>query len=440
MDTYTNMNSLLVVKMAGVACCMLAFAGLAVAQSGPKSPAAPASPIPSNPPAAALAPEEHALGVTKSSSWTITRTENGRSVTLQGKDGTITAQVDGKDVPAERLERDGDTVRIKDDAGAVIFEQVVLEPAMATTIDGGPVVIREFAPRGRVFGGSGAQPGARAWAIAPRASGGAGGSPFGAMVGEPVEQPKVMIGVQLAEPDASLRGHFGLKDGESTLVSGVYEGLPAHSAGLEPYDIIVAVEGQEAASPAAVRKALRAKDAGQSVQMDVLHKGVRRSVTLKLEAYDGAKMNAAKVNAIAQVGGDADDIFQTLSAAPGQTWTFSRQGGPMVGAVPGADGKSRNQIFWKIDGSPAQHEDLARQTEELAEKMAAQADALAKQYGQTGNTAELNRRMEDRMRKMEEMLRQMMERQNPAAPGAPKGSEPNNDKQSRRLVPRGMMS
>lgn len=433
----TNMRTKNTLLRMGMIGALLALAGSAMAQSAPAAPAAPAQPLPANPPAAALAPQDNAVGVMYMSSWAITRSENGRTITLEGKDGNITAQVDGKAVPVERVERDGNTVRIKDESGAVIFDQVVIEPTIATGVGGaagGPVIIREVNPsRARSLGGmlGGSQP--RAWAIAPR--GAAGGN---ALIGEPVEQPKVMIGVQLAEPDASLRGHFGLKDGESTLISGVYEGLPAHAAGLEPYDIIVAVEGQATASPDSVRGALRSRDPGQSVRLDVLHKGERKSIALTLAAYDQAKMESAKVNAIAAAG-NADDIFQTLSVtpgAPGQAWSFSRQGGPMVGAVPGADGKSRNQIFWKIDGNAAQHEELARQAQELAEKVAAQADAMAKQYGQTGNAAELNKRMEERMRKMEEMIRQMMERQNPGSPVP----EKKDDKQSRRTFSRATMS
>lgn len=426
-----------VVAASGLALC----SGVAMAQSASLAPTPPTPPIPPttpaipNPPVAALAPEE---GVTKSSSWTITRTENGRAVTLEGRDNQITAQIDGKAVPAERIERDGQMVRIKDDNGAVIFEQMVIEP-MTVTIMGSGSGAR---PGARAFAGTLGQPGARAWAIAPAAPG-SGGSPFYA-TGEQVEQPKVMIGVELAEPDASLRGHFGWKEGEMTLVSGVYQGLPAHGAGLEPYDVIVSIDGKSPAPPDVVRSALRAKDAGQSVRMDVLHKGEKKSVTLTLEAYDRTKMYSAKVDRIASASsGGTQDIFETLAAtpvAPGQAWTLNGRGGPIVGTLPGAGGKSRNQVFWKIDDNAAQHEELAKQAEEIARH----ADEMAKQWGQPGGAAEMNRRMEERMKKMEEMLRQMMERQNPTSPlpSVPKPGAPDtkNEKQSWRPIVRATMS
>lgn len=430
----SKMSMYSVVRGLGAACVLATCAGLAIAQSAPLAPMAPASPALPNPPVAALAPED---GVTKSSSWTITRTENGRAVTLEGKDGQISAQIDGQAVPAERIERDGQMLRIKDDQGAVIFEQMVIEPMTVTIMGGGPGA-RAGA---RAFSGTLGQPGARAWALAPAAPG-PGGSPFYA-AGEPVEQPKVMIGVELAEPDASLRGHFGWKEGEMTLVSGVYQGLPAHDAGLEPYDVIVSIDGKTPAPPDVVRSALRAKNAGQSVKIDVLHKGEKKSVTLTLDAYDRAKMYSAKVDRIASASsGGTQDIFETLAAtpvAPGQTWTLNGRGGPMVGTLPGADGKSRNQVFWKIDGNAAQHDELARQAEEIAR----QADEMARHAGQAG-TAEMNRRMEERMKKMEEMIRQMMERQNPAGtlPNVPKPGAPDakSEKQSWRPVARGTMS
>ena len=55
-------------------------------------------------------------------------------------------------------------------------------------------------------------------------------------------EPKVILGIQMAPPGAALERHLRLEPGTTTMISGLYEGLPAQVAGLEEFDIIVAVD------------------------------------------------------------------------------------------------------------------------------------------------------------------------------------------------------
>ncbi len=52
-----------------------------------------------------------------------------------------------------------------------------------------------------------------------------------------------MIGVHLGDPGKALRKHLRLEPGEGTMISGLYKGLAADKAGLQQYDIIIAVDG-----------------------------------------------------------------------------------------------------------------------------------------------------------------------------------------------------
>jgi len=133
-----------------------------------------------------------------------------------------------------------------------------------------------------------------------RATANGGGRAFAATV--PVEElrmrqpePTVMLGVYMDEPDEALIRHLKLKEDATTLVTGVYEGLPAHKAGIEQYDIIVKIEDAERAAPADIRDVLQDREAGQNVELEIIHEGERRTVAVELEAYDRQRMAEARM-------------------------------------------------------------------------------------------------------------------------------------------------
>lgn len=102
----------------------------------------------------------------------------------------------------------------------------------------------------------------------------------------PAAPPKVMIGVQMNTPSAELAGHLGIDPGETTLVAAVYPDLPAAAAGLEPYDVIIAVNGQKPADGAAVLKALADAEPGGALTLTVLHRGEQRDIEITPAPWD----------------------------------------------------------------------------------------------------------------------------------------------------------
>ncbi|MCA9295044.1 MAG: hypothetical protein KC983_00975, partial [Phycisphaerales bacterium] len=70
------------------------------------------------------------------------------------------------------------------------------------------------------------------------------------------EPPKVMLGVHLDRPSEAVMYHLGLDRSACTMLSGIYEGLPAYEAGLRQYDVIVAIDGHAPAGPDDVRAVL----------------------------------------------------------------------------------------------------------------------------------------------------------------------------------------
>ncbi len=401
-----------VARTAGAVLALVGLASGALAQSPAVAPEPPMPPA----------------GVTtsSSSSWTMSTSENGRTVSVSGKDGTITAEIDGKQVPADRIVHKGSLVQIKDDKGDILWESEVPGSDAVATISRGGAASRSIS-------------------IAPRARGPHGGLAAGSSLGASaiaqIETPKVMIGIQMLEPDSSIRGHLGLKENESTMVGAIYEGLPAAQAGLEPYDVIVGVAGKSPAAPEAVRKALRETEPGKSVSFDVIHHGQKKTVTVTVEKYDGEKLEKAKVNAIAASSGLPSAT--AIAGMPGEdnnapmSWSWSTGGGnPLVGTIPGQGGKPGKAItLWHNNAANSQEmaeqlRELAQHAKAQAEHAQAQAEQLREQMqfqGLSGGMGgfgpgnmDLNKLMEERMKRMEEMMQKMMEQRNAAPTAAPK--------------------
>jgi hypothetical protein len=307
-----------------------------------------------------------------SSMWSMSSTQDGRTIKLEGRNGVISAEVDGKAVPADRIVRDGNTVKLKDEKGEVIYQ---------TDVPTSDSAAHAFTIK------SGSPWGAGSWV--PRA-----GSNFYRM-GTPgtggtlqidAEPPTVMIGVQLLDPDASLRGHLGLKENESTLIGAIYEGLPAAKAGIEPYDIVVAIDGKSPASPETLRKALRAAQAGKSISLDVIHHGQKKTVTLTPEKYDREKLDKAKINAIAAATNTPSATAAIAGANPFDVWTATPGSSPMV-AVP-----KGGRPFAVMGGmNNVDPQALAEQMREMVAQAQQQADLARKQ------TDEMRRQIEKQM-------------------------------------------
>jgi S1-C subfamily serine protease len=62
----------------------------------------------------------------------------------------------------------------------------------------------------------------------------------------------------------------------------VVDGSPADEAGVVPSDVVVAVEEEPVASMSALVIALRERDPGDEVALEVLRDGDRRQVTVSL--------------------------------------------------------------------------------------------------------------------------------------------------------------
>jgi len=103
-------------------------------------------------------------------------------------------------------------------------------------------------------------------------------------------QPKSMIGVGLGAPDEALAHHLGIDRSRSTMVTSVAKELPAAKAGIERFDVIVAVNGDRNASSDALRRVLREVEPGAKVSLEIRRGDKTKTVEVVASAFDGDKL------------------------------------------------------------------------------------------------------------------------------------------------------
>ncbi|MCH8152824.1 MAG: PDZ domain-containing protein [Planctomycetes bacterium] len=214
-----------------------------------------------------------------------------QTIEVRIEDGDISVKVDGEEIPADRIIRgDDERIIILDEDGNEI-----------EVIGGG----FGEGDRGRRF----------RFRFGPRGDAPRGGR--GAQLAFDGPHPKVMLGIHLAEPGKALQRHLGLEPGSTTMISGLYEGLPAHDAGLDQFDIITAIDGQTPAGPQSIHEALADKEPGETVTLSVIHEGRVGEIVVTLEAFDADAMHSADLIG----GGPAIHIERNFAVpAPDFDW------------------------------------------------------------------------------------------------------------------------
>ena len=91
------------------------------------------------------------------------------------------------------------------------------------------------------------------------------------------------LGVQLSELTPELRTHFGVPDDAGVMVGKVVEDSPALRAGLEVGDIVTAVDGEPVASAAALARAMRDREDGDTVVLEVWRDSQVQKIDAALE-------------------------------------------------------------------------------------------------------------------------------------------------------------
>lgn len=103
--------------------------------------------------------------------------------------------------------------------------------------------------------------------------------------GRQVQNNRPLLGVEtvdLANVDSAVLNRFGVTSATGAFVQKVQSNTGAAEAGLEPGDVIVAIDGRRVRSATDVGTAVRAKSAGDTVQLTIERKGQEQTVSATL--------------------------------------------------------------------------------------------------------------------------------------------------------------
>lgn len=101
----------------------------------------------------------------------------------------------------------------------------------------------------------------------------------------PKDAPPVMLGARLEVPGPAIARHAGIDPSTSSIITSVLPDGPAAKAGLETWDVVVGMGGVQAATPEAIRAALRARVPGDVVVMKVRRGDQTRDISITLDAW-----------------------------------------------------------------------------------------------------------------------------------------------------------
>jgi membrane-associated protease RseP (regulator of RpoE activity) len=340
--------------------------------------------------------------VSASTESTFIVSENGKKIEVRMRDGeVIKATVDGKSIPKERVKTEDGTLTIVDEQGNVLTR---LEVPQVEKIE-------LDLPRNR----AGEE---RRIIRIPSPNGQQRQMERDAIVQmEKQEKPTVMMGVRLAPVPGVLARYLGIDAGSAVLIAGVAEGTPAAAAGLKPYDIVTALNGEKLTGPESIGKKLKESNAkaGDEIKLAVLSKGAAKDASLKLVAYDADFMAKAEWESV-----DEEDAEMPMS---GRMFTVPNapmevpmlEGMPLVlPRMEGLDEEGRarlnEQIQREIDRAMKSREKAQEKLREIGPMMRERQIEMGTRRGE----------MNERLKKLEaelEAMRKKFEQQQQQQPG-----------------------
>lgn len=108
------------------------------------------------------------------------------------------------------------------------------------------------------------------------------------------------MGVTIQEINQSLADTFGLKKPAGALINSVEKGSPAEKAGLEPGDVILAINGKEIVNPGDLPATVATMAAGETAHLQVWRKGASKDIDVKVGTFSDPKVASAETPEVAK--------------------------------------------------------------------------------------------------------------------------------------------
>ncbi len=119
------------------------------------------------------------------------------------------------------------------------------------------------------------------------------------------------LGIKIQDLTLELAAAFGLKDNKGAVVAEVEQGAPAHKAGLQPGDIITAINGKPVDSATDVRNRVGLLRIGERVKITIVRNGRTRhlrAVIADLDQVEGSEISLYLEGAVLKDSSDGVQI------------------------------------------------------------------------------------------------------------------------------------
>lgn len=153
------------------------------------------------------------------------------------------------------------------------------------------------------------------------------------VVDQLIEKGRVVrgwLGVGIQPVTDDLASKFGAKEGEGVLVNEVFEGDPAHRAGIQPGDIIVKIGGKIVDTPQTLSRLVAGLVPGKKSEIQVLRDGKAKTFAVEL----GERKEEAVVAAIPKVPDSVLGLnVQNLTSELAERFKIKEESGVLVNKV-----------------------------------------------------------------------------------------------------------
>jgi serine protease Do len=159
------------------------------------------------------------------------------------------------------------------------------------------------------------------------------------------------LGVSIQEVNQSLAESFGLAKPTGALISSVEKGSPAAQAGLEPGDVILAINGKEIASSSELPPIVAGIRPGDSAKLRIWRKGKKREIEVKVGGVDADDMASADDSK----AGPARLGLSLRPLRPEESRQFDGRAGLLVESASGAAARAgirAGDVVLSVNGEP----------------------------------------------------------------------------------------